>query len=62
MRTTLRWAGSSGVGCPPALRWIGSDGDTGLAWGGVGVLHWLIRADDLAVGRFDRVRCVMQSG
>ncbi|ATY12931.1 DUF1963 domain-containing protein [Amycolatopsis sp. AA4] len=50
-----------------ALRWvllaqIDSDGDAGLSWGDVGVLYWLIREDDLAEGRFDRVRCVMQSG
>ncbi|WP_020660377.1 YwqG family protein [Amycolatopsis benzoatilytica] len=50
-----------------ALRWvllaqIDSDGDAGMTWGDVGILYWLIRDDDLAAGRFDRVRCVMQSG
>jgi uncharacterized protein YwqG len=48
-----------------ALRWlllaqIDSDPAGGLTWGDVGILYWLIRDDDLAAGRFDRVRCVMQ--
>ncbi len=50
-----------------AARWVllaqfDSDEDTGMLWGDVGTLYWLIRTDDLKAGRFDTARCTMQCG
>ncbi|GAB3158460.1 YwqG family protein [Amycolatopsis stemonae] len=44
------------------LAQIDSDEVADMTWGDVGMLYWLIRTDDLEVGRFDRVRCTMQCG
>ncbi|MFI5589274.1 YwqG family protein [Amycolatopsis sp. NPDC051758] len=50
-----------------AARWvllaqIDSDDEADMMWGDAGMLYWLIRADDLEAGRFDRARCTLQCG
>ncbi|GAB3741858.1 DUF1963 domain-containing protein [Amycolatopsis oliviviridis] len=44
------------------LAQIDSDQDAEMTWGDVGMLYWMIRDDDLAAGRFEAARCVMQCG
>jgi hypothetical protein len=44
-----------------AARWVllaqlDSDDEADMIWGDVGMLYWMIRADDLEAGRFDRTR------
>jgi hypothetical protein len=50
-----------------AARWVlfaqlDSDDEAGMTWGDAGMLYWMIRAEDLDAGRFDRVRCTLQCG
>ncbi|WP_027931562.1 DUF1963 domain-containing protein [Amycolatopsis thermoflava] len=45
-----------------ALAQIDSDDETGMMWGDAGRLHWLIRAADLAAGRFDAASFTWQCG
>ncbi|WP_410634041.1 YwqG family protein [Amycolatopsis sp. cmx-4-83] len=50
-----------------AARWVllaqlDSDDDAGMIWGDAGMLYWVIRAEDLEAGRFDRARCTLQCG
>ena len=43
------------------LAQIDSDARTAMGWGDAGRLYWLIRRDDLADGRFDRVTFTWQT-
>ncbi|WP_290061881.1 YwqG family protein [Amycolatopsis solani] len=50
-----------------AARWvllaqIDTDDKADMIWGDAGMLYWMIRADDLEAGRFDRARCTLQCG
>jgi len=50
-----------------AARWvllaqIDTDDEADMIWGDAGMLYWMIRADDLEAGRFDRARCTLQCG
>lgn len=39
---------------------VDADDDAGMMWGDVGRLHFLIKAEDLNINRFDQVRLVFQ--
>ena len=43
------------------LAQIDSDSRSGMGWGDAGRLYWMIRRDDLAAARFDRVSFTWQS-
>jgi len=43
------------------LAQIDSDSRSGMGWGDSGRLYWMIRRDDLAAGRFDKVTFTLQT-
>ncbi|WHT16414.1 YwqG family protein [Crossiella sp. CA-258035] len=50
-----------------AARWvllaqIDSCQEADMCWGDAGMLYWVIRAEDLAAGRFEAARCAPQCG